>query len=114
MDEFQRELTKLDVNLLQRLRSALNDDPEASGEAVETKGDNVKTDVMATVKDKNGPNNPNNPNEPNEPNDPQYCLCNKGSAGIMVRCDNVEVSLNSFPRDFRYIFKDTLIQKLPD
>ncbi|OPB45354.1 hypothetical protein A0O28_0075640 [Trichoderma guizhouense] len=81
MDEFQRELTKLDVDLLQRLRSVLNDDSEAPGEAAETKGDKVKTDVMATVKDKNGPN---------DPNELQYCLCNKGSAGIMIRCDNVE------------------------
>lgn len=90
LDEYQRELIELDVDLLPRLRSAINNDSEAPGEAVETKEDNVKTDIVATVKDKNGPN---------DLNEPQYCLCNKGSAGIMIRCDNVEVSLDSFPPD---------------
>ncbi|KAK0757230.1 hypothetical protein N5P37_009946 [Trichoderma harzianum] len=26
----------------------------------------------------------------NDPNEPKYCLCNKGSVGIMIRCDNVD------------------------
>ncbi|KKP02600.1 hypothetical protein THAR02_05288 [Trichoderma harzianum] len=81
MDEFQRELAKLGVDLRQIPQSASNNDSEAPGEAVGTKGDNVKTDVMATVKGEN---------HLNDPNEPQYCLCNKGSAGIMIRCDNVE------------------------
>ncbi|PNP58923.1 hypothetical protein THARTR1_01171 [Trichoderma harzianum] len=82
MDEFQRELTKVDTDVIQGLRSALDDISEASGKAIETEGDNVKTqEVVATVKDKNGPN---------DPNEPQYCLCNKGSTGIMIRCDNVD------------------------
>lgn len=90
-DEFRRELTKIDMDFLQRLRSALNDS-EAPGEAVETKGDNVKTqEVVATVKDRNGPS---------DLNEPQYCLCNKGSAGIMIRCDNVDVSLHFIPSRF--------------
>lgn len=105
MDEFQRELNKLDVDLLQKLRSALNNISEGPGEAVEIKGDNVRTqEVVATVKDNNGLN---------DPNEPQYCLCNKGSVGIMIRCDNVDVSLNPFPRALRYMSKDATIEKPP-
>ncbi|EHK19013.1 uncharacterized protein TRIVIDRAFT_43930 [Trichoderma virens Gv29-8] len=36
---------------------------------------------MATVGSKSGTN---------DGNEPQYCLCNRGSSGIMIRCDNVD------------------------
>ncbi|KAL7910275.1 hypothetical protein GGI35DRAFT_361234 [Trichoderma velutinum] len=82
MDEFQRELTKLDVDLLQRPGKALKEGYEAPKEAVETKGDNIRTrEAVTSAKDKN---------DPNDSNEPQYCLCKKGSAGIMIRCDNVD------------------------
>ncbi|QYT04574.1 hypothetical protein H0G86_011476 [Trichoderma simmonsii] len=82
MDEFQRELTKLDADLLQSLGSALDNTSGNSREAVETTGDNVRMqEVMGAVTNNNGPNDPNNP---------QYCLCNKGNVGIMIRCDNVD------------------------
>lgn len=193
MDEFQRELTKLDVDLLQRLRSALNDTPEDSGEASIAKGDEVQIqdpdssnhsplyhrifptsgtnsslqndqhnhqtsegaddqnmrEGSATMEDYSriyrrangdyreilriiegdgfkekfkdwatatrqtlrtaGHNvageaasepvakvvaTAGNESSLNDPKEPQYCFCNKGNIGIMIRCDNVDVSLN--------------------
>ncbi|KAJ4857089.1 ARID/BRIGHT DNA binding domain-containing protein [Trichoderma breve] len=83
LDEFQKELTKLNVDLLQRRQSELNDISEAPDEASITVIDDSNQDgeVRVVVGNKGDSNNPD---------EPQSCLCNRGSVGIMIRCDNVD------------------------
>lgn len=89
LDEFRKELTKLNVDLLQKRQSELTDISEAPDEAPITVIDDNNQDgeVRVVV---------GNKGDSNSPDELQYCLCNRGSVGIMIRCDNVDVSLNLF------------------
>ncbi|KAF3066185.1 Inhibitor of growth protein 2 [Trichoderma lentiforme] len=63
---------------MQRFRSVSNYITEVS----RAKGDKVRVqEAVATVGEKSGLD---------DSNEPQYCLCNRGSVGIMIRCDNVD------------------------
>ncbi|KAL6812345.1 hypothetical protein J3E69DRAFT_376180 [Trichoderma sp. SZMC 28015] len=82
MDEFQvfiaKRAFKFEEDVMQRFRSVSNYITEVS----RAKGDKVRVqEAVATVGEKSGLD---------DSNEPQYCLCNRGSVGIMIRCDNVD------------------------